>query len=86
MATELPELTFEQFLLSLATAALVHLGEVPHPETNEKATDLVQAKQNIDILGMLHEKTKGNLTDTEKNLLEGMLAQLRMQYLSASRA
>lgn len=82
-AQELPELSFEHFLLSLATAALVHLGEVAHPETDEKKVDLVQAKQNIDILGMLHEKTKGNLTDAEKQLLEGMLGQLRMQYVSA---
>lgn len=83
MTTEIPELTFEQFLLSLATAALVHLGEVAHPETNEKKVDLIQAKQNIDILGMLHEKTKGNLSDGERQLLEGMLGQLRMQYVSA---
>ncbi len=85
MSTELPELTFEQFLLSLATAALVHLGEVAHPETNEKQVDLLQAKQNIDILGMLHEKTKGNLSSNEKQLLEGMLGQLRMQYVSAQK-
>ena len=78
----LPELTFEHFLMSLATAALVHLGQVPHPETNKKEVDLVQAKQNIDILGMLHDKTKGNLTDGERTILEGALAQLRISYVS----
>jgi hypothetical protein len=86
MATqELPELTFEHFLMSLATAALVHLGQVPHPETNEKKVDLEQAKQNIDILGMLHDKTKGNLTDAEKTVLEGALGQLRLTYVSMSK-
>src|SRR5205814_4575278 len=49
---ETPELTFEHFLLSLATAALVHLGEVEHPETKKKSVNLTVAKQNIDILGM----------------------------------
>lgn len=81
---ESPEITFEHFLMSLCTAALVHLGQVPHPETNETQVDLDQARQNIDILGMLREKTKGNLSANEETLLEGMLGQLRMAYVSMS--
>jgi uncharacterized iron-regulated protein len=81
---ELPELSFEQFLMSLATAAMVHLGEVPHPETKKKAVDLPLAKQNIDILGMLRDRTKGNLSEGEQKLLDAMLGQLRMQYVSAT--
>lgn len=76
------ELSFEQFLMSLCTAALVHLGDVPNPETNQKTVDLSQAKQNIDILAMLRDKTKGNLSQNEQILLDGMLGQLRMQYVS----
>ncbi len=84
--TDLPPLSFEQFLMSLSTAALLHLGEVPHPETNQKKVDLPQAKQTIDILGLLREKTAGNLTDGEQRLLDVMLAELRMRYLSLANA
>lgn len=80
------ELTFEQFLMSLCTAALVHLGDVANPETNQKTVDLDQAKQNIDILAMLRDKTKGNLTPNEQILLDGMVAQLRMQFVSLASA
>ena len=76
------EISFDQFLLSLSTAALMHLGELEHPETNKKEIDLVQAKQTIDILGMLRDKTRGNLTDGEQKLLDTMLAELRMRYVS----
>lgn len=81
---DLPPLTFEHFLLSLSTAALFHLGEIPHPETKEKKVDLVQAKQSIDILGLIHEKTKGNLSDSEQTLLDRMLAELRMRFVQVS--
>lgn len=83
MATAENELSFDQFLLSLATAAMMHLGVVPSPESNKTSVDLVQAKQTIDILGMLRDKTKGNLTDGEQKLLDTMLAELRMRYLQA---
>lgn len=83
---EAPEITFEHFLLSLSTAALLHLGEIPDPETEQKKVDLVQAKQSIDILGLVHEKTKGNLTPNEKTLLDGILAELRMRYVALQSA
>ncbi len=81
---ELPEINFEHFLLSLSTAALLHLGEIPDPETNQKKVDLPQAKQSIDILGLLHDKTKGNLTANEQTLLDGMLSELRMRFVQLS--
>lgn len=78
------ELSFDQFLLSLATAAMMHLGLVPNHDSNKTTVDLVQAKQTIDILGMLREKTKGNLTDGEQKLLDTMLAELRLRYVQAA--
>lgn len=79
-----PEINFEHFLLSLSTAALLHLGEIPDPETNAKKVDLTQAKQSIDILGLIREKTKGNLTEAEQTLLDGMLGELRMRFVQLS--
>ena len=77
------DISFDQFLLSLATAAMMHLGAVEHPEVGAKKVDLVQAKQTIDILGLLRDKTKGNLTAAEQSLLDGMLAELRMRFVQA---
>ena len=68
---------------SLSSSALVHLGEIPEPETNQSRVDLPIAKQIIDTLGMLQEKTRGNLTDKEAALLENVLADLRIRYLKA---
>ena len=81
-----PEINFEHFLLSLSTAALLHLGEIPDPETEKKKVDLAQAKQSIDILGVLHTKTKGNLTENEQTLLDSMLRELRMRFVQLSSA
>jgi Domain of unknown function (DUF1844) len=79
-----PEINFEHFLFSLSTSALLFLGEIPHPETKEKKVDLGQARQSIEILGMLREKTKGNLTPGEQTLLDGMLSELRLRFVSLS--
>ncbi len=79
-----PEINFEHFLLSLSTSALLHLGEIPDPETNAKKVDLVQAKQSIDILGLLRDKTKGNLTENEQTLIDSMLRELRMRFVQLS--
>ena len=57
------------FIFSLSSSALVHLGEIPEPETNQTNVDLPIAKQIIDTLGMLQEKTKGNLDPDEERLL-----------------
>jgi hypothetical protein len=78
---QLPEITFSTFILSLSSSALLHLGEIPEPSTGAKNEDIPLAKQTIDILGMLEEKTKGNLTADEKNLLNNILYDLRMRYI-----
>jgi hypothetical protein len=77
----LPEITFSSFLLSVASSAFLHLGLVPEPGTGELKKDLALAKQTIDILGMLREKTRGNLSSDEENLFDHLLYDLRMQYI-----
>jgi len=62
--------------------ASIGLGQVPNPNTNKTEEDLPQAKFLIDTLGMLKEKTKGNLTPEEINFLENLLYELRMSYIS----
>jgi hypothetical protein len=79
----MPELTFSAFVYSLSTSVLVHLGEIPEPVTEKMEKNLPLAKQTIDILGILQEKTKGNLTPDEENLLNGFLYDLRMRYVKA---
>jgi hypothetical protein len=80
----LPEVTFSTFVYSLSTSALVHLGEIPEPITEKMDKNLPLAKQTIDILGILQEKTKGNLTQEEENLLNNFLYDLRMRYVKAT--
>lgn len=81
----LPEVNFSTFVFSLSTSALMHLGELPDPQTRETCTNLPIAKQTIDILGMLQEKTKGNLSPDEDALLVNLLYELRMKYVAAIR-
>ena len=84
-AEELPTIDFATFVLSLSHSALMHLGEAPHPETNNVEKNLALAKQNIDLLGLLEEKTKGNLTGDEERLLAQVLFDLRMRYVERSK-
>lgn len=77
---------FNFFITTLALQASIALGQVPNPVTNKKEEDLSQAKFLIDTLGMLKEKTKGNLNSEESNLLENLLYELRMQYISKTTA
>lgn len=76
-----PEIDFPTFILSLATSAQVHLGAVPNPATGKQERDLNLAKQTIDILGLLQDKTKGNLSSEEERLLQHLLYDLRMTYV-----
>jgi hypothetical protein len=78
-------LNFSTFILSLSTQALVHLGEIPNPIDNKLGTDLPAAKQMIDILGILNEKTKGNLDNSESGLLDTILYDLRLKYVERAR-
>lgn len=77
----LPPIDFSSFILSLAATARIGLGLAPNPHTNLTGKDLPAAKQMIDLLGMLKEKTKGNLGQEEQTLLEQLLADLRMLYV-----
>lgn len=80
----LPEINFINFILSLATSALMQLGEIQDPSTKETVKDLPLAKQTIDLIAMLMEKTKGNLTPDEEKLMEQILYDLRMRYVKAT--
>ncbi len=79
----LPEINFSTFVISLSTQALMHLGEIPNPLSGKEERDVPVAKQMIDILGMLQDKTRGNLNDGESKLIEGILFDLRMKYVEA---
>ena len=80
----LPEINFVTFLLSLSTSALIQLGEIEDPASNQSVKNLPLAKQTIDLIGMLQEKTKGNLTSEEQRLMENILFDLRMRYVKAA--
>lgn len=74
--------SFVNFLMSLASNAASSLGMMEHPVTHQREVDLELAKHWIDVLGMLQRKTRGNLTPQEDKILEGFLADLRMQFVS----
>jgi hypothetical protein len=78
------KIEFGGFIMSLATQALMQLGEMPPPEGFDIEKDASAAKQTIDILGMLKEKTAGNLSAEEDKFFEEMLHQLRLSYLRVS--
>jgi hypothetical protein len=77
----MPEVDFSSLVLSLAGTAQMGMGNLPHPETGKPAQDLPAAKQMIDILAILKDKTKGNLSKEEDTLLEQVLFNLRMHYV-----
>ena len=79
--SQLPEINFATFIFSLNSSALVHLGVIEDPATQKKMKSLPLAKQTIDILGMLEEKTQGNLSTDEENLLKNILHDLRLMYV-----
>ena len=75
------KLDFSGFILSLNTSALIHLGEIPDPESKQRMVNLPAAKHTIDILEIINEKTKGNLTNEEQKLIEDVVYELRMKYI-----
>ncbi len=79
--TSLPEINFASFLFSLSTTAMYHFGDFPDPVTKESRRNLPAAKQTIDILSILKTKTEGNLEEDEKQLLDGILYELRMRFV-----
>ncbi len=78
--------SFVNFLSTLATNAAAALGAVPHPATGKRSLDLDTGKYWLDVLAMVKDKTKGNLHAQESHLLDGLLADLRMQYVTMLRA
>jgi hypothetical protein len=77
----LPEVSFTTFILSLASSALVQLGEVPDPVSGKTEVHLPVAKHTIDVLSMLRKKTESSLDEEESKLLDGLLYELRMKYV-----
>ena len=77
-----PEARFDLFVSGLAIDALIAMGDVPHPVTKKSAANLPHARYLIDLLGILEEKTRGNLSVDEDRLLKDTLYQLRMRYLA----
>lgn len=83
--TDEPKVTFSAFVMSLATTAAVHFGDVADPVSGEKTVNLPAASQMIDILSMLQDKTQGNLLAEESELVESLLYELRMRYVEAAK-
>ncbi|HEU4931383.1 MAG TPA: DUF1844 domain-containing protein [Pyrinomonadaceae bacterium] len=74
--------SFVSFVMSIASNAASALGMMEHPVTHQREVDIELGKHWIDVLGMMQKKTEGNLTPQERRMLEGLLADLRMQYVS----
>jgi len=81
-----PQVSFVAFIFSLASNAAVHFGDLPDPVSNERRPpDLTAAAQLIDIIAMLEEKTRGNLSAEERQLIESVLFELRMRFVEAKK-
>ena len=74
-------ITLEQFIISLGHSALMHLGEIPNPADGKKYLDMEGAQQTIDMLSMLEEKTRGNLSPQEESLFKNLLSDLRLRFI-----
>ena len=81
----LPSVDFNTFVLSLSHSAFMHLGEAPHPETDTVMRSLPLARQTIDLIALIEEKTKGNLSGDEERLIHQVLYDLRMRYVELSK-
>ena len=81
----IPVITFSTFIFSLNTSALVHLGDYPDPSTGKSEEDLPLAKQTIDLIALLEEKSRGNLTKDEESLIKHILYDLRLRYVQKTR-
>lgn len=80
-----PALSFTAFVISLASSAAIHFGDLPDPASGQRGElNLEGAAQMIEILGLLEEKTKGNLTAEERQVLESVLYELRLRFVEAS--
>lgn len=82
----LPAIDFPTFVLSLSHSALVHLGDAPDPASGKHHKELSMARQTIDLLALLQDRTRGNLTGEEERILDQALYDLRMRYVEVARA
>lgn len=82
---EIPSVDFSTFVMMLANNVMMFLGQIPDPVSQQRRRDVQQAKHTIDILIMLREKTRGNLTDEETKLMQELVPQLQMAYVATSR-
>jgi hypothetical protein len=80
----MPEVTFSAFVMSLNTSALYHLGELADPDTGKKNANLELARHAIDTLAVLEEKTKGNLTEEEAELLKNILYDIKIRFVKVA--
>ena len=78
------KMDFSGFILSLNASALIHLGEIPDPQSKERTVNLPVAKQTVGILELISEKTKGNLSEDEQKLIDDVIYNLRMKYIRTS--
>nr|MBP7322200.1 DUF1844 domain-containing protein [Deltaproteobacteria bacterium] len=81
----LPEIDFPAFILSLSSSALLHLGLIENPVSRKSERNLPLAKQTIDIIAMLRDKTKGNLSPEESGLVDDLITDLRLKYVNEIR-
>jgi hypothetical protein len=84
-ADKLPAIDFSMFVLSLSHSALVHLGDAPSPDEHPAERDLPLARQTIDLLAILQEKTRNNLTGEEERLLQRVLDDLRFRFVEVAK-
>ena len=83
---EQPGISFAGFVISLATTAAVHFGDIADPHTGERQEpDLIAAHQMIDLIGLLQDKTKGNLEEAEQKLLASLIYDLRVAFVDAQK-
>jgi len=80
----MPQVDFMTFIMSMNASALMNLGAIPDPVSGKSVKNVTMAKQTIDILGIIQEKTRGNLTDEEVKLLENVLHDLHLMYVKES--
>ncbi|MEA3221683.1 MAG: DUF1844 domain-containing protein [Thermodesulfobacteriota bacterium] len=81
----LPKIDFPTLIMSLASASIISMGKVPDPQTGKTVKNLRLAQQNIDIVSMLEEKTRGNLTDQEQDLIKNVLYELKLGFVDATK-
>lgn len=78
---QMPEVSFSTFIMSLASSSLMHLGEVPNPDTKQHDKNLLLAKHTIDVLNMLENKIHNGLTPEEEKLFKDVLYEVRLKYV-----